>query len=103
MGAVALGEAVQVGAGAEELLAGTGDHHGAHFGVGVDLCHQLAQLLQAFRSEGVGGRAAQRQRGDVAVQGELDHCLDSLSAADRYWRITPEKSSWPSPAWLTAW
>ncbi|MNN40607.1 hypothetical protein D3C81_1546870 [compost metagenome] len=103
MGTVAVGEAVQVGARAEELLAGAGHDNGADLGVGIDLRHQFPQLLQAVGSKGVGGRAAKRQCGDVAIESEFDHGWRSLSVADRYWRITPEKSSWPSPAWLMAW
>jgi len=79
MGAVALGEAVEVGAGAEELAAVAGDDDGAHARVGIERADQRAQLFQPLGGEGVGGRALEGEAGDVPVDDVLDHAARSVS------------------------
>ena len=71
---VAVGEHLEIGAGAEELLPGAADHQGHHVGAAVELHHHLQEGLQAGEGPGVGGRVIEGDVGHVTVVFEPDPC-----------------------------
>jgi len=70
----AVGEHLEIGAGAEEFLSGTADHQGHHVGATIQLHHHLQEGFQAGERPGVGGWVIEGDVGHVAVIFEPDPC-----------------------------
>ncbi|MNZ90554.1 hypothetical protein D3C78_1095190 [compost metagenome] len=66
-GLVAVGEQLEVGAGAEELAALAGDHQGVDVIVAVEMLDQLVQADQRVAVPGVGGRVVDGDQRGMAV------------------------------------
>ncbi len=71
---VAVGEHLEIGASAEELVTGTADHQGHHVGAAVQLHHHLQEGLQAGEGPGVGRRVVEGDIGHVTLVFEPDPC-----------------------------